>query len=422
MTICKHPECKKQALYNIIGLKPRWCKAHKTPEMINVVNVNHKLCPCGTRPSFNILGETVGICCKKCKKPEMIDVKHKRCACGKRPNFNLPGETIGVYCKNCKTKEMIDVVNKKCPCGKQPSYNFPGETVGICCVECKTSDMVNVTDKKCACGKISSFNLPGETKGICCLACKTLEMVDVRSKKCSCEKIPNFNLPGETIGLCCKDCKTPEMIDVRSKKCLCGKRPSYNIPGKSVGLCCKDCKTPEMIDVVSKRCPGYNGEKCPGDYLVPGCQYCLSCDPDDSRRDKFKKYENAFFRHIQGKINVKRREIIIKYDPLETSKKFARLDGIVFGDGITVCLEVDENEHESYACDESRMHMVTAELLKEYPYTDVCWVRVNPTTKHKNPWGVAAKRVRAERFDAVIDAVNDVLKNKTTDVIYIGFE
>jgi hypothetical protein len=47
---------------------------------------------------------------------------------------------------------------------------------------------------------------------------------------------------------------------------------------------------------------------------------------------------------------------------------------------------------------------------------------VNPTTKHKNPWGIAAKKVRTQRFDAVIDAVNDVLQNKTTGVVRIGFD
>jgi len=385
MTICKHPECKKQAIYNVMGLKPRWCKVHKTPEMVNV--------------------------------------NHKRCACGKRPVFNLPGETIGVYCKNCKTPEMTDVVNKKCPCGTIPYFNFPGESMGICCIECKTPGMINVIDKTCACGKIPSFNIPGETVGFCCKDCKTSEMVDVKSKKCPCEKIPSFNMPGETIGVCCKDCKTPEMIDVMSKKCPCGKQPSFNFPGETTRICCAECKKLGMIDVISRRCSGYNGEKCPVGYRIEtGCQYCLSCDPDESRREKFKKYENAFFRHIQGKIDVKRREFVVRYDPNETSKKFARLDGIVFGDGVIVCLEIDENGHESYECDESRTHMVTAELLKEYPHTDVCWVRVNPTTKHKNPWSIAAKRVRAERFDAVIKAVNDVLENKSTDVIYIGFE
>ncbi|AGE48721.1 hypothetical protein PBCVAP110A_164L [Paramecium bursaria Chlorella virus AP110A] len=350
MTFCKHLECKKRASYNTPGLKAKWCKEHKTPEMIDV---NSKKCLCKKQPSFNHPGELKGICCVECKKPGMVNVKHKLCQCGKQPSFNLPGETMGFCCVECKTPDMVNVVSKLCPCGNRPSFNHPGETVGICCKECKTSEMVNVV----------------------------------------------------------------------SKLCPCGKQPRFNLPGETVGICCAECKTPKMVNVMGRRCPGYNGEKCPGDYrLTDGCQYCLSCDPDESRRDKFKKYENAFFKHIQGKIDIKRREFIVKYDPLETTKKWARLDGIVFGDGVIVCLEVDENGHESYSCDESRTNMVTAELLKEYPHTDVCWVRVNPTTKHKNPWGVAAKRVRAERFDAVIKAVNNVLSNKTTDIVFIGFD
>ena len=385
MTICKHPECNKNAFYNLKGLKPRWCKAHKTQEMLIEVN---KRCPCGKQPNFNFPGETVGLCCKDCKTDKMIDVKNKKCHCGKQPRFNVLGETMGICCKDCKTDEMIDVISKRCPCGKRSLFNISGETMGICCIECKTPEMVNVRSKKCLCGKQPSFNLPGETMGICCVKCKTSEMVNVKDKLCTCGTIPSFNLPGEIMG-----------------------------------ICCKDCKGDEMVNVVSKRCSGYNGEKCPGDYqLAPGCQYCLSCDPDDSRRDKYKKYENAFFRHVQGKIDINRREFVIRYDPLETTKKFARLDGIVFGNDIIVCLEVDENGHESYACDKPRMHMVTAELLQQYPGVDVCWIRVNPTTEHKNPWGIAAKRVRAERFDAVIQSVNDVLKNKTTGVVYIGFD
>ena len=385
MTICKHPECKKQASYNVVGLKARWCKTHKTSEMIDVVS--------------------------------------KTCACGKQPIFNFPGETKRICCVECKKPGMINAASKRCPCGKQPSFNFSGETKRICCVECKKPGMINVVDRKCPCGTIPIFNLPGETIGICCKECKKSGMINVVNKLCPCGTQPSFNFPGETKRFCCVECKKPGMINVVSKRCVCGSRPSFNLPGETIGICCKDCKSDEMVNVKDKRCPGYNGVKCPVGYFIEtGCEYCLSCDPDDSRRDKFKKYENAFFRHVKGKIDINRREFVVRYDPLESSKKFARLDGIVFGDGIIVCLEVDENGHEIYECDESRMHMVSAELLKQYPHTDVCWVRVNPTTKHKNPWGVAAKRVRAERFDAVIKAVNDVLKNKTTDIIYIGFD
>ena len=253
------------------------------------------------------------------------------------------------------------------------------------------------------CEKQANYNVHG-LKARWCKTHKTAEMINVMSKKCPCGTIPSFNYLGELKGICCIECKTPEMVNVKHKLCPCGTRPSFNLPGETLGICCVDCKMPGMVNGAGKRCPGYNGVKCPGNYhLVPGCQYCLSCDPDNSRRDKFKKYENAFFKHIKGKIDIKRREFIVRYDPDETTKKWARLDGIVFGDGIIVCLEVDENGHESYACDKSRMHMVTAELLQQYSDIDVCWIRVNPTTKHKNPWGVAAKRVRSERFDAVIN-------------------
>ena len=383
--VCKHPECKKNAIYNVLGLKPRWCKEHKTDEM---VNVKSKLCPCETIPSFNLPGETVGICCAQCKTSGMVNVKDKLCPCGTRPSFNYLGETKGICCAECKTSGMVNVISKLCSCGKKPKYNFPGETMGICCAQCKMSEMINVVDKLCPCGKH-----------------------------------PIFNFPRETMGICCKECKTLGMVNVKDKKCPCGNIPSFNYLGETKGICCAECKTPGMVNVISRRCPGYNGVKCPVGYLIEtGCQYCLSCDPDDSRRNKYKKYENAFFKYIQGKIDVIRREFIIKYDPTETSKKWARLDGIVFGDGVIVCLEVDENGHENYECDEPRMHMVSAELLKQYPGTDVCWIRINPTTKHKNSWGVAAKRVRTERFDAVIKAVNNVLKNKTTDIVYIGFD
>ncbi|ABT14085.1 hypothetical protein MT325_M531L [Paramecium bursaria chlorella virus MT325] len=342
--------------------------------------------------------------------------------CKKQASYNTDG-LKAKWCKAHKESEMINVIIKKCPCGKIPSFNLPGELKGIHCVECKTSKMINVMSKRCACGKQPKFNFPGEIMGICCKECKKPDMVDVKSKKCLCGKQPYFNLPGETVGICCKECKTLDMIDVVNKRCACGKQPKFNLTRETVGICCKECKTDDMIDVVNKRCPGYNGEKCPGGYqLVNGCEYCISCDPDNSRRDKYKNYENAFFKHIKGKIDFKCREHKVDYDPRETTKKFARLDGIVFGDGIVVCLEVDENGHAGYICDESRMHMVTAELLQRYSGIDVCWVRVNPTTGHKNPWGIAAKRVRAERFNSVIDAVNNVLNNKMTGVMYIGFE
>jgi hypothetical protein len=147
----------------------------------------------------------------------------------------------------------------------------------------------------------------------------------------------------------------------------------------------------------------------------------MSCDPNETRRKRYKRYEEAFFAYINDKLDVYKREFHVKFDPEYTAKPFARLDGIVFGDGIIVCLEVDENGHDDYDCDEHRMHLVTAELLQTYPDHVVSWVRVNPTVDAKNQWCKKSKAIRDKRFDDVINAVNDILKSRETRVVYIGF-
>ena len=303
---------------------------------------------------------------------------------------------------------------RKCPCGKTPSYNVPGQKKRICCSNCKTDEMINVVmTKKCPCGKTPCFNFPEETGRICCKVCKKDGMIDVVHKKCQCEKQPYFNLLGQTQGVCCKVCKTDEMVDVRSKKCPCGNHVVYNVPGQSSGVCCKICKTDGMIDVVSKVCPGYNTE-CPvRTYIDNVHEYCMSCDPNDARRKLYKRHEEAFFDYVKGKIDVHKREYRVNFDQNETSKKFARVDGIVIGDGIIVCIEVDENGHQDYECDEHRMHLVNGELLQLYPDHNIAWVRVNPSVK--------SKKTRDKRFDDVIKSVNDILETKKTELVYIGF-
>lgn len=216
-------------------------------------------------------------------------------------------------------------------------------------------------------------------------------------------------------------CKTDEMTDVVSKRCPCGSRPVFNFEGETAGMCCKDCKTVEMFDVMSKMCPGYNA-KCPvRTRLSNGHEYCMSCDPNDARRKLFKRFEEAFFAYIKDKLCVYQREFRVTFDQNETSKKFARLDGIVFGDCVIICLEVDEGGHQDYECDEHRMHLVTAELLQKYPDHVVSWIRVNPTVVSKSQWSKTSKNIREKRFEDAVLAANDILEKRDTRVVYIGF-
>ena len=313
---------------------------------------------------------------------------------------------------------------KKCPCGKAPNFNMTGQKKPMYCFECKTDEMIDVVSKKCKCGKARPyFNLPGQNKPMCCSECKTDDMIDVVSKKCKCGKAqPVFNLPGQNKPMCCSECKTDDMVNVRHKKCKCGKIPSFNLPGQKNPTRCSECKTDEMVDIKNKVCPGYNGE-CPVRTRIErGHEYCMSCDPNDARRKMFKRFEEEFFAYVKDKIDVHKREFRVTFDQNETAKKFARLDGIVFGDGVIVCLEVDENGHGEYECDEHRMHLVTAELLQKYPGNMVSWVRVNPTTVEKTQTSKKSQKIREKRFEEVVLIVQDILKTHDTRVSYIGFD
>jgi len=148
----------------------------------------------------------------------------------------------------------------------------------------------------------------------------------------------------------------------------------------------------------------------------------MSCDPNDARRKQYKRYEEEFFAYVKDKLDIHKREFRVTFDQNETSKSYARLDGIVFGDGAVVCIEVDENGHQDYGCDEHRMHLVTAELLQKYPDHVVSWVRVNPTIGTKNEWSGPSKKKREKRFEEVVMVVKDILETRDTRMVYVGFD
>jgi len=178
-------KCGKQSNYGLPGESAKWCKTCKSPDAINVRS--HK-CPCGIRPSLNLLGETIAIWCKSCptKPVEAISVIGKKCPCSKTPSFNLPGEINGKWCKTCPSKPegAVDVVNYKCPCGTMPSFNLPGEVIAIWCKNCKSSEAIDVISRKCKCGIRPIFNLPGEVVAIWCSKCKESGAVNVTHKLC----------------------------------------------------------------------------------------------------------------------------------------------------------------------------------------------------------------------------------------------
>ncbi|ABU43636.1 hypothetical protein AR158_C090R [Paramecium bursaria Chlorella virus AR158] len=312
-----------------------------------------------------------------------------KCKCGRWAIYNLPGETKRLWCRDCKPKDAINVVNKKCKCGKsQPHLGLPGQKAEFC-KKCKPDEAINVVHKKCLCGKYR----------------------------------PIFGLPGQKAEFC-SECKPEDAIDVKNKKCKCRNGyPIYGLPGEKAEFC-SECKPEDAIDVKNKICLGYNGVPCPvRTQVVNGKQYCLSCDPDESRRLSRKKDEHAFFCFLdKHDIDVTQREYRIDYRCVDTSKSHAFIDGIIITPDVVICLEVDENAHMHYEpeCDKARMHLASTELLLAFPKHHISWIRVNPTIGNFDR-SDKALRLRDERYFEAVLSIRDFLQNPRTEILYIGY-
>ena len=328
------------------------------------------------------------------------------------------------YCGPCCVgKNMINVRNPKCPCGIQASYGVSGGKA-VCCSECKEPGMVNIVAKLCPCGTHPSYGFP-DGKAECCSECKKLGMVNVVNKKCPCGKHPSFGFP-DGKAVCCSACKKPGMIDVVHDKCPCGKHPVYGVPGGKP-VCCSECKEPGMVDVKNKTCPGYDGVPCPVmTQLAYGREYCLVCDPDDSRRTAMLKDERAFFDFLaENGVSVTQRSYRVEYQCIDTTRKYSLIDGVIIAADIVVCLELDEDAHEYYdpTCEKARMNDATAELKIAFPDRPIAWIRVNPHIKKDGKRDVSrsAKKVRDERHREALVLFRDVLENPRDCIKYVGY-
>ncbi|AGE57663.1 hypothetical protein ATCVNTS1_466L [Acanthocystis turfacea Chlorella virus NTS-1] len=311
---------------------------------------------------------------------------------------------------------------RKCQCGIVPSFGNPGGKP-TCCKRCKTDDMTIVRNKTCTCGKQPVFGVPGG-KPTHCSGCKEVGMEDVKNKKCPCGKQPVFGVPGGK-PTHCSGCKEVGMEDVKNKKCPCGNRAYFGILGQNPTHC-RVCKENGMENFVAKRCQGCNGENCPTGYFIsPGREYCLACDPDDSRKLARKRDEAAFFNFLNKHIVITQREFPVHYRCIDTNKTMAFIDGIIITKDIVICLELDEDAHEVYdqGCEEARMHNVSAELKIAFPNHNVAWVRVNPHTKKNGKRDVSsrAKKIRDQRYKEALEIIEDILQKPKDCIEYIGY-
>jgi len=377
---CEHFPCRKGPVFNYPDENQgRFCKKHALENMVDVKN--QKCEKCNQQPSFNYLGQSKARFCKLHMLEGMVDVKHKKCerlGCNIRPVFNYKGQTRGIFCVEHAAEDMIDVESKLCErgCGIRASFNYDGETEGKFCKQHALKDMINVKQVCCeypGCPKQPSFNHKGEKGGAFCRGHASEDMVDVINPKCtieSCGKIATYSLLFSPL-IRCATHKTRNMVPSHKRNPVCDEchvKPAYYAPPSTTyPTHCEDHAPSNYINIIEKPC-----ESCKLSYFIPEDQkLCQNC------RD----FDNPVIVHskeLRIKAILEANNIpLVSHDkvpPYACSKK--RPDFVIDCDYFFLIVEIDEDQHKSYACDCEVSRMI--QLHQEFGGAPVVFIRYNP--------------------------------------------
>ncbi len=435
--ICKETGAKpKVASFNIVGERPRYCKVHKSDDMIDTNPYHIKCAGCHKkRPNFNLPGEKA-LYCKDCKTKDMIDVVNtKKCkGCDKkRPNFNFPGKEAE-YCKDCSTEGMVDVNNKQClfnGCIVAPYFNLQDEKGGVYCNKHAPEGYVDVCNKKCIkCNKKRpSYNILGLQPQYC-KDCKTYNMVDVNNKKCSfedCMTIPSFNLSGEKSGIYCSIHAPDGYVNVHILKCLdCDTSPSYNEPGNKVGIYCAAHAKPNMINVknpVCKLCTLFQVRPNMYEHLCYTCY--IGTHPDEPIARNFLVKE----KHIVDFIKELYPNFGWEYNQFINSCAHYRPDLLVYIKNYVIIIEIDEFQHKQknyVECEAKRINDILYELAQP-----LIVLRINPDSykdekkniqkgmfiKDKNNKCIVNNSIWNEQKELIKSTLHNIINNKPDQLL-----
>ena len=368
---CEHEGCDSRPYFNIKGGKGKFCVAHKTAEMVNVVSKRCEHEGCDSIPAFNIKG-------------------------GK-----------GKFCVAHKTAEMVDVKNKRCEyegCDSQPVFNIKGGK-GKLCVAHKTAEMVDVKHKRCeheGCDSRPAFNIKGG-KGKFCVAHKTAEMVDVMSKRCEhegCETRVLYGRPGHQASHCSKHRQKGMIRRPKAKCVLCKELAIWGT--NWVPKHCETHKTADEQNLVEQPC-----SSCNLLYILDKENKCENCNPASFATARLAK-QNALMAYLDAR-DLKGDSTDIVIDNGICGKE--RPDRVYdLGDKIVI-LECDENQHEDRQCLCEQTRMVN--IGQTFGGLPVYFIRWNPDdyspeNDRKMPEDLA------KRYKLVGDLIRDIKKNKIT--------
>ena len=457
-SICKHPECKKNASYNFKDIKPpKFCKEHKEEGMIiNKVDLrictheDHKDEEKVPRASFNYPNQLKPIYCNKHKLDGMINLNNKNSKCikcnkisptygysNKKPTHcskcaeenmvdlvsNLcsydncrTNATFGYFglkpsrCKKHKEEDMIDVKNKKCTlCHKQPTFGLINNNATHC-LEHKTDEMKDCKHINVLCQNCDVRATYGYEKPTHCIKHKFIDMKDIVSDMCKkCGEIqPIFGFTKDN--LFCESCKEKDMKDIVNKMCIkCNEhQPTYNYKNVKPPIYCRGCALDNMVDVVNPMC------KSCGLFMV--CKkphLCSYCKPNSTQKQRTKEMLVVDFLKENGYDFIHNKSVGYVCGNYRPDIK------IDCGTHIVI-IEVDENQHKSYekSCENVRMfNIAQAEGL------NCTFLRYNPDTfRLSNKAKIVHTNTRLKILKEQIDKEINNIPNEVVKIIKLFYD
>jgi hypothetical protein len=244
-----------------------------------------------------------------------------------------------------------------------------GKTNGRFCKDHKEQNMINVKTKRCEivdCDITASYNIPGETIPRFCATHKELNMIDIKHKICEikeCMIIVRYGLLGKPPTHCSSH-KQKGMITSPTKPCQTTSCKQLGTHESNGTRFCEDHKPPHAENLGIATCISCGLD----DILTNG--KCNTCDPtiqkirQHSKENRIKDILTAAgFKFIHDKMLE---------GPLCGRE---RPDFQIDCGSHFVYIEVDEHQHQSYACECEQTRMINLVHARGMP---VRWIRYNP--------------------------------------------
>ena len=173
----------------------------------------------------------------------------------------------------------------------------------------------------------------------------------------------------------CSDHKEDGMVNLICKKrCrheTCKKWPTYNFLGEKGVLFCKEHSKEGMVDIYhtckSEWCDTYTKKS-------RNRGFCVRCFanlfPNETSSKRYRTKEKAVAEYVQKEFP----ERDWKFDAIAGGCSKRRPD--IYVDLMThvIIVEVDENKHQGYNCENKRM----CEILEDFAHRPIVFVRFNP--------------------------------------------